>query len=114
MLREYGERIWSAAASGIPRDAAFKAPGGTSVCSFGRRFTPPCSARSAEGKRCRDPRTARLLSPHSKLRFAPNRCGVDLNESQCLRAFAQNPHDYRIISSLVLGAAWCCAESDVA
>jgi len=27
----------------------------------------PPSARSAEGKRCRDPRTARLLSPHSKL-----------------------------------------------
>jgi hypothetical protein len=43
-------RIWSAAASGIPRDAA--------------------SARAGSGKRCRDPRTARLLSPHSKLRFA--------------------------------------------
>ena len=29
------------------------------------------------GKRCRDPRAARLLSPHSKLRCAPNRCGAD-------------------------------------
>ena len=44
------------------------------------------------GKRCRDPRTARLLSPHSKLRFAPNRCGVELNENQCLRALTPNPY----------------------
>ena len=28
-----GKRAWSATASGIPRDAAFKAPEGTSVCS---------------------------------------------------------------------------------
>jgi len=29
---------------------------------------------------------------NQKLRFAPNRCGADLNGSQCLQAFAQNPH----------------------
>jgi hypothetical protein len=29
---------------------------------------------------------------NQKLRFAPNRCGADLNGSQCLRGFAQNLH----------------------
>jgi hypothetical protein len=36
----------------------------------------------------------------SKLRFAPNKCGVDLNESQCLKAFAQNPHDQLLFLGL--------------
>jgi hypothetical protein len=29
---------------------------------------------------------------NQKLRSAPNRCGADLNGSQCLRGFAQNLH----------------------
>ena len=29
---------------------------------------------------------------NQKLRFTPNGCGADLNESQCLRGFAQNPY----------------------
>ena len=29
---------------------------------------------------------------NQKLRSTPNRCGADLNGSQCLQAFAQNPH----------------------
>jgi len=31
-------------------------------------------------------------SSNQKLRSAPNRCGADLNGSQCLRGFAQNLH----------------------
>ena len=40
----------------------------------------PPSAHSAEGKRCRDPRTARLLSPHSKL-CASQFCGRRVRRS---------------------------------
>jgi hypothetical protein len=39
---------------------------------------------------------------NQKLRSAPNRCGADLNGSQCLRGFAQNLH----AQLLFLGLTW--------
>jgi hypothetical protein len=35
---------------------------------------------------------------NQKLRSAPNRCGADLNGSQYLRGFAQNPHAQLLLS----------------
>ncbi len=90
MLRKSGERIWIAAASGIPRDAVFSAfdiqrwafgvhkTAAWNAARTSRRSSLPAlremnhglegecpheppSALCAEGKRCRDPRTARLL-----------------------------------------------------
>ena len=38
---------------------------------------------------------------HQKLRSAPNRCGANLNGSQCLRGFAQNLHAQLLFLGLV-------------
>ncbi|MDD2348946.1 MAG: hypothetical protein PHS50_11860, partial [Kiritimatiellae bacterium] len=42
---------------------------------------------------------------NQKLRSAPNRCGEDRDESQCLRGFAQNPYAQLPFLGLVTGGA---------
>jgi len=84
---------------GVRRQAVFRAT---------PLFEQCFSARGAKGKRCRDPRTARLLSPHSKFSAAPcaaqplcaRAAGNHVNPVKKTSCFSAETHDPRTPLSL--------------